>query len=99
MTIKDPYQRSKYIEQNREVVYQRAKFNLVYLTVLLLISPLYLFVDFPTFSAMALIWLGTIVSLGVMTLISKFRRFGTEFILTSNIIVRGLLMNYIMRSQ
>lgn len=97
MAVKDSEQRKKYIELNREVVYQRAKFNLAYLVILLLISPLYLFVDQPTFFAVALIWVGTIASLTVTTLISKFRRFGTEIILTSNIIVRGLLMHYIMK--
>lgn len=65
--------------------------------VLLLISPLYLLVNYPTFFAVTLIWATTFVSLAVTTLLSKFRRFGVEFILTSNIIARGLMMGYIMR--
>jgi len=77
----------------------RAKFNLVYLVVLLLISPLYLFVDFPTFFAITLVWAATFSTLTVTTLISKYRRFGTEFTLVANIIARGLLMNFIMKHQ
>ena len=99
MRIKDPEQDKKYTEQNREVVYQRAKFNLAYLGVLLLFSPLYLLVDRPSFFAVILIWLATFLILGITTTISKFRRVGTELILPMNILVRGLVMNFIMKQQ
>lgn len=97
MKVKDDALNKKYIEQNREVVYQRAKFNIAYVFGLLLISPLYLLVDFPTFFAVTLVWAATFLSLAIVTFISKFRRFGTEFVLTANIIARGLVMNFIMR--
>ena len=99
MRIKDSEQDKKYTEQNREVVYQRAKFNLAYLGVLLLFSPLYLLVDRPSFFAVILIWLATFLILGITTTISKFRRVGTELILPMNILVRGLVMNFIMKQQ
>lgn len=81
------------------MVYQRAKFNLAYMSILLLLSPVYLLIDKPTFFAALSIWGATLISLLVTTFISKFKRVGTELILTFNVLARGIAMYYVIKRQ